>query len=89
MIPRLVLYHRPGCHLCEQMLAALRNAYGDEVDVYLIDVDTDTALQQRFGLRVPVLAAEDEVLCETRLDGARLDAYFSRCRDRPAAGEPL
>jgi hypothetical protein len=71
------------------MLAGLRNAYGDEVDVYLIDVDTDTALQQRFGPRIPVLVAEDEVLCEGHLDEARLDAYFSGCRDRPAAGEPL
>ncbi|HEX4299431.1 MAG TPA: glutaredoxin family protein [Gammaproteobacteria bacterium] len=74
----LVLYHRPGCHLCEQMLAALYVTYGDEIEISLVDVDSDPALKQRFGTRIPVLAAEDKVICEARLDEAALDAYFHR-----------
>ena len=77
-MPRLVLYHRPGCHLCEQMLAALHSAYGDDLDISLVDVDTDPVLKQRFGSRIPVLAAEGQVLCEVRLDEARLETYFGR-----------
>ncbi len=72
----LVLYHRPGCHLCEQMLAALYVTYGDEIEVSLVDVDSDPTLKERYGLRIPVLAAEDKVICEARLDEAVLDAYF-------------
>jgi hypothetical protein len=72
----LVLYHRRGCHLCEQMLAAIYGNYGDEVEVELVDVDTDPELKARYGLRVPVLAAGGKVLCEARLDEAALDAYF-------------
>ena len=73
----LVLYHRRGCHLCEQMLAAIYGTSGDEVEVALVDVDTDPALKERYGLRIPVLAAGQKVICEARLDEAALDAYFA------------
>ena len=74
----LVLFHRSGCHLCEQMLAALYVAYGDELEVRLVNVDDDPALKERYGLRVPVLTAEGRELCEARLDEAAVDAYFHR-----------
>ncbi len=74
----LVLYHRPGCHLCEQMLATIYGTYGDEIEVALVNVDSDPKLKERFGLRIPVLTAEGKVICEARLDVAALDAYFHR-----------
>ena len=73
----LTLYHRRGCHLCEQMLAAIYGTYGDEVEVELVDVDTDPVLKERYGLRLPVLATGERVVCEVRLDEAALDAYFA------------
>lgn len=73
----LTLYHRRGCHLCEQMLAAIYGTYGDEVEVELVDVDTDPLLKERYGLRIPVLATGERVVCEARLDEAALDAYFA------------
>ncbi len=73
----LVLYHRPGCHLCEQMLAALYVAYGDELEVQLVNVDTDPTLKARYGLRVPVLAGAGRDLCEVTLDEVAVDAYFA------------
>ncbi|HEV2110134.1 MAG TPA: glutaredoxin family protein [Gammaproteobacteria bacterium] len=73
----LVLYHRRGCHLCEQMLAAIYGTYGDEVEVELVDVDTDPLLKERYGLRIPVLATGSKLICEGRLDEAALDRYFA------------
>lgn len=49
---RTVLYTRQGCHLCDeawQMLEGIRQ------QVELVDVDSDVALVQRYGDRVPVL----------------------------------
>jgi hypothetical protein len=74
----LVLYHRPGCHLCEQMLAALYVTYGDEIEISLVNVDSDPELKERYGIRIPVLAAGDKVICEARLDEGAVDAYFHR-----------
>lgn len=72
----LTLYHRRGCHLCEQMLASLYGLYGDELEVELVDVDGDAELKERYGKRVPVLAGGGKVVCEARLDEAAVDAYF-------------
>lgn len=72
----LTLYHRPHCHLCEQMLASIYTLYGDEIEIALVNVDSDPTLKDRYGLRVPVLAGGEKVICEARLDEAALDAYF-------------
>lgn len=52
---RFTLYSRSYCHLCEDMLAALRTLAGDEVLVDLVDVDADAALVERYDELVPVL----------------------------------
>lgn len=73
----LTLYHRQGCHLCEQMLAALYFTYGDELEVQLVDVDADPKLKHEYGQRIPVLTAGSQVLCEAQLDETAVDAYFT------------
>ena len=74
----LTLYHRPACHLCEQMLGAIYGTYGDEVEVTLVNIDQDPTLQARYGNRVPVLMGGGQVICEAQLDIPALDAYFHR-----------
>ena len=52
--PRLTLYGRAWCHLCDDMLAALAPLaaeFGAHVDV--IDVDTDPELEARYDVLVP------------------------------------
>jgi hypothetical protein len=64
------LYSRSYCHLCEDMLAALRKleAPGQHFEVDVIDVDADEALVARFDELVPVLYGD--------LDGPELCHYF-------------
>jgi Glutaredoxin-like domain (DUF836) len=70
---RLVLYVREGCHLCEQFLMELSLEIGPAVErLSVVDVDIDTDLAVRYGLRVPVLALGEEILCEGVFDAARL-----------------
>lgn len=77
-----VLYSRSWCHLCEDMLAALRALQqpGQAFEVEVIDVDADPALEARFNELVPVLygdLAEPE-LCHYFLDEAAVRAYVER-----------
>ena len=53
----LLLYTRQGCCLCEGLADKLL-ALQPPPRLRLIDVDSDPALQQRFGLEVPVLAED-------------------------------
>ncbi|MCP9790858.1 glutaredoxin family protein [Vulcanococcus limneticus Candia 3F8] len=53
--PTLLLYTRLGCCLCEGLQERLLTLDPPPV-LEVLDVDTDPALQQRYGLEVPVLA---------------------------------
>jgi hypothetical protein len=66
---RFLLYSRPGCSLCEEMLselAALPAAAQAGVDV--LDVDADPAARVRYGHKIPVLLYAGELVCHGRLD---------------------
>lgn len=52
---RFILYSRSWCHLCEDMLKALRAQVGEAILVEVIDVDADPALVERYDELVPVL----------------------------------
>lgn len=54
-IGALLLFTRAGCCLCEGLEEKLR-ALTPAIELSLIDVDRDPALQARYGLEVPVLA---------------------------------
>ena len=75
---QLQLYSRQGCHLCEDMREALRD-YAPKLgfDVVVIDIDTDLALVNRFGTKVPVLMHQDHEICHYFLDSEALQMYFS------------
>ena len=69
----LVLYVREGCHLCEHFLVELSVDLGPAVEqLKVLDVDRDADLAVRFGLRVPVLEFDGDVLCEAVYDGPRV-----------------
>jgi hypothetical protein len=64
-----VLYSRPGCGLCEEMLselAALPATQGVVVDV--VDIDREPAARARYGHKIPVLLFAGELVCHGRLD---------------------
>lgn len=78
---RLTLYGRSYCHLCEDMLAALAplaEEFGVAVDV--VDVDADAALEERYGMLVPVLMHAGTELCHYHLDAAKVRAYLGKIR---------
>jgi hypothetical protein len=79
--PTLTVYGRAYCHLCDDMIAGLRIMQGGhsfELDV--INVDSDPALEQRFGDKVPVLAADGDELCHYHLDVAKVNEYLGKIR---------
>ena len=53
---RLTLFQRDDCHLCDLALEVLAAARAPEFDSVFID--DDEALEQRYGVRVPVLRDE-------------------------------
>ena len=75
----MILYSRPGCHLCEVALEELVALHeeGYRFDLHEVDIESDEALLRRMLERIPVLELNGEVVSELALDQtavrARLD----------------
>jgi hypothetical protein len=54
---RFTLYSRTYCHLCDDMLQALRPLLDPEVAIEVVDVDADSDLLLQYDELVPVLTA--------------------------------
>lgn len=71
--PRVVLYGKPGCHLCEDMRATIDSALeGTGVTVTEMDITRDLALFVRFCHDVPVLEIDGHEVARHRITAARL-----------------
>ncbi len=74
--PGLVLFQRDDCHLCDLALEVLAAARAPEFESVFID--DDAVLEDRYGLRVPVLRDAGR--------GAELDWPFDEARLRGFLG---
>lgn len=84
MDTNLTLYSRDYCHLCHDMIDALRvlqSKYPFTFDV--VDVDADEALEERLGELVPVLMAGDVEICHYFLD---MNAFTAFMKSRQGEG---
>lgn len=74
------LYSRSWCHLCEDMLAALRalETPAQPLAIAVLDVDADPALVARFDELVPVLYGDPDgpELCHYFLDREAVQRYL-------------
>jgi hypothetical protein len=83
MAPQFTLYSRSYCHLCDDMLDALRASMARQALAYsvdVVDVDADPALAARFDTLVPVLYGDLDApeICHYVLDEAALLARLGR-----------
>ena len=79
MAAQLTVYVRPGCHLCDEALAALRRLGAERVfALEVVDIESDEALHGLYLERIPVVVLDGEELYDFFLDEddlcARLDA---------------
>ena len=78
---RLVLYTRPGCHLCDEMKTEIARAgLGSSCALDEVDVDSDPALARRYGLSIPVLVLEGRPLFKGRCTAGELQRKVERAR---------
>lgn len=80
----LTLLTRPGCHLCEDMLAVVRPiAEERELHLEVVDVDSDPDLRARYGEQIPVLLVNERLAFKYRVTASEL---LRRLRTEDARG---
>jgi glutaredoxin len=70
---RIVLYSRPGCHLCDvarEVLAAERER--TPFDLEEISIEGDDALELEYQIRIPVVEIDGREVFEVEVDAAQL-----------------
>lgn len=70
----LVVYSRPGCHLCEELIEALEPLVRGRAAIEVRDVDARAEWASAYGTKIPVVELDGRVLCVHRLDAARVNA---------------
>ncbi len=71
--PRVVLYGRPGCHLCDDARVVVDRVCGELGEQWVeVDITTDPELEQRFGEEVPVTFVDGRQHDFWRVDPERL-----------------
>lgn len=76
--PRVLIYTRPGCHLCDDaraVVAAVCAELGEEFGE--VSIDDDPALQERFGEEIPVTFVDGRQHDFWRVSADRLRAALT------------
>jgi len=89
--PTLIVYRRPGCHLCDDAELLLRDELAlrvraglGPVNVSRVDISTDAALQARYARRIPVFAVGDQE-SELVTTQRQVREFLDRALPRPGA----
>lgn len=85
-LPELVLYTRPGCHLCDEARDAIQSALEDRAarslpvpTVIERDIETDPEWHRQYLERIPVV----------ELDGRRLELLVTTSKVRRLLADAL
>ncbi|MBZ5739281.1 glutaredoxin family protein [Nocardioides mangrovi] len=77
--PRVTLYSRPGCHLCDDARAVIERVCADLGEEYAeISIDGDPQLQERYGEEIPVTLVDGRQHDFWRVDEGRLREALRR-----------
>lgn len=70
--PKIVVYSRPECHLCEEAIAALVTLHGEgyRFELHEIDIESDDMLLRRYLEKIPVVEVDGIVASELGYDDA-------------------
>jgi glutaredoxin len=77
--PRVTLYTRPGCHLCDdarEVVAAVCAELGESFTE--VDINDDPGLTRRYGEEIPVTLVDGVQHDYWRVDAARLAGALRR-----------
>jgi glutaredoxin len=71
--PRVTLYGKPGCHLCDDARAVVEGVRAERpFEVEHVDITLDPVLYRRYGERIPVIAIGGEDAFEFVVDAGAL-----------------
>ena len=66
---RVVVYSRPGCHLCDEAKAVIENSNcSDRFTLEEVNIETDEELLEKYKYDIPVVTIDGEEAFKHRVD---------------------
>ena len=66
---RVIVYSRPGCHLCDEAKAAIENSNcSDRYRLEEVNIESDDELLKKYKCDVPVIMIDGEEAFRHRVD---------------------
>ena len=71
--PHVIVYSRPGCHLCDEAKLALHSAGCDDQFTFAeINIESDPELLRKYQYDIPVVTLDGAEIFRHRVDKAKL-----------------
>lgn len=67
---RIIVYSRPGCHLCELLIEELAPLVRGKLKLEVRDIDTRPEWKLKYGVLIPLVEYRGETVCHHHLDAA-------------------
>jgi glutaredoxin len=69
-VTEVILYTRPGCHLCDEARDAILALRDEGLGITLreVDIERDDRLHAELGERIPVVEVAGEIVSELAVD---------------------
>jgi glutaredoxin len=81
-VTEVILYSRPGCHLCDDARAVLE---AEQIAFEEIDIDRSDELLKRYLVRIPVISIDGEEVFEFFVDRSSLRERIASAGTGPGA----
>lgn len=80
---QVVLYSRPGCHLCEQALLELRVLHSEtrermSFELTEVNIESDPEIEKKFLFEIPVIEVDGVIVTSVPVE---MDAVRAALRD--------
>ena len=67
--PHVIVYSRPGCHLCDEAKLAIKTAgCDDQFTVEEINIESDRELLRKYQYDIPVVTIDGDEVFRHRVD---------------------
>jgi glutaredoxin len=77
----VVIYGRPGCHLCDQALTVIERVRAQvPFELRQIDIESDDALFKRYLERIPVIEVNGRLEFELFVDELELERTLANVK---------
>ena len=81
MKPHVIIYSRPGCHLCEEAKAAIQHAgCDDQFTLEEINIESDNELLRKYKYDIPVITIDGVESFIHRVDAKEFRTRITRIK---------